>query len=180
MIQVIIQNISKYFYAYANSGSKIAIVVFLFVCVYGIYTNKNNRNKSVCHILKQAVLSALLAMYIYLVIAITMLSRMEEYVSHVNLRLFSTFSDTFSDRIYMYENILLFLPLGILLFVLAKPFRKWWIVLGTGIICSLAIEFGQLFMHLGRFEVDDILTNTIGAVSGFFICKLLEVIYKRK
>lgn len=174
MLQVIIQNITQYFYAYVNHGSKIAVVVFLLVFIAKIY------KESVFRSLKDAICSALLGMYIYIVIGITMLSRMEEYVSYINLDFFSTFNNSFSSKMYIYENILLFVPLTILLFTLTKAFRKWWVALITGILCSIIIETIQLMAHLGRFEVDDILTNTLGALLGFLLCKILELIYRRQ
>lgn len=174
MRQVIIDNISQFFYMYAERGSQIAVAVFFVGLLFGIrYLSKKRQKFFVLVALKNAVFLGLLAMYVYIVIGITMLSRSESYTSAINLRLFSTFSDSFTDRMYIYENVLLFMPLAILLFFLGKIFRKWWVAVGIGILGSLAIEMGQLITHLGRFEVDDILTNTVGMFCSFLVCKII-------
>ena len=66
-------------------------------------------------------------------------------------------------------NFLLFLPYGLLL-PLVFPSRKWtWKkALYIGATTSLCIEVLQLFG--GRYaEIDDVLLNTLGAFSGYFI-----------
>ena len=99
------------------------------------------------------------------------------YLLYVLLVLFHTFRNNFISRMFIYENILLFVPLGILLFILSKLFRNAWVALLTGCLCSLTIEVTQLVAHVGRFELDDILTNTMGMLFGNLTCKLVVYIY---
>ena len=76
-------------------------------------------------------------------------------------------------------NVVLFLPLGFLLMrFLRRGFAHTAIV---GFILSLVIELTQLSGLLGlypcsyrQFDVDDLLTNTLGAVAGYGIAKLCD------
>lgn len=88
-------------------------------------------------------------------------------------------------------NILLYVPLGYLL-----PFMwpslaekqtnskskvrllRWflnipWKVVLIGLLCSTATEVIQLVFHLGLFEFDDILNNTLGCFIGLIIYRTL-------
>lgn len=181
MIQTIGQNIYSFFDMYARRGSKIAIIVFAAAFIAGgCYTKRRGCGHFLNYrILIKSVAAAGLAMYVYIVIGITLLSRSEAYSAVVNLRLFSTFGSDFWSHMFIYENILLFVPLGILLFLLAKPFRKAAVSLFTGAACSLVIETIQFLTHLGRFELDDILTNTIGMLIGFLLCRCLILVFRR-
>ena len=78
-------------------------------------------------------------------------------------------------------NIVLFLPLG---FVLTRWLRwRWWAVLPAGFLVSLLIESSQLTGFWGlypcayrQFDVNDLMTNTLGALVGFGIAKLFGVL----
>ena len=52
-----------------------------------------------------------------------------------------------------------------------------WLSLLIGMLASLSIETAQLVTHLGRFELDDILTNTAGMLIGHLACKIPAAFY---
>ena len=74
-------------------------------------------------------------------------------------------------------NVVFFVPLG---FVLARWLRwRWWAVVGGGFAMSLFIESSQLTGFWGlypcayrQFDVNDLMTNTLGAIVGLGIAKL--------
>ena len=78
----------------------------------------------------------------------------------------------------MLLNIALFIPLGFLLPLLAKPFRKWYAALGAGFGVSLLIELSQFFTGRGMCDVDDLFTNTLGAMLGW--CAAMFVLALRQ
>ena len=49
----------------------------------------------------------------------------------------------------------------------------------VGFATSLAIEFTQLMSHVGCFDVDDLMLNTIGAFLGSLIYLLIGAVRKR-
>ncbi|GIN86315.1 VanZ family protein [Heyndrickxia sporothermodurans] len=75
-------------------------------------------------------------------------------------------------------NILLFVPLGILIPILSKKYKdfKRMVLLGLGMsVCIEFIQFLELFAGgFGRtVDIDDVIFNTLGAVLGFLIYKIL-------
>lgn len=68
-------------------------------------------------------------------------------------------------------NVVLFLPLGLLLYL--KRGEDWPDVVLLGFGCSLCIELFQYFSRLGTFQVDDLIHNTWGALIGWGLGKAL-------
>lgn len=65
-------------------------------------------------------------------------------------------------------NVAMFLPLGVLLPMIWKFFRKWYWMLLAGFGSSLFFELSQYLTGRGILDVDDLFTNTLGAMMGFF------------
>ena len=75
-------------------------------------------------------------------------------------------------RIEMLNNILAFIPFGLFLYeylsssVQLRPLPQLGYVTLAAFLLSLSIEFLQLFLHVGYFEVTDLVMNTLGAMVG--------------
>ncbi|MCH3975706.1 VanZ family protein [Bifidobacterium tibiigranuli] len=92
-------------------------------------------------------------------------------------------ADIRTDGLYgllqLVMNVVLFVPLG---FALARWARwKAWAVVAAGFLVSLVIELSQLtgFWHLypcayRQFDVNDLMTNTLGAVLGLIVARLFS------
>ena len=71
-------------------------------------------------------------------------------------------------------NIIMFMPLGFFPAMLWRRWR-WWKSLLAGFCTSASIEFIQFF--IGRStDIDDVILNTAGALTGFWIYWLLRAI----
>lgn len=173
---MIIKNIIKYFKVYIYTGIIIGVIVSIFVFCIKSFCEKLYLGKIKIEIYKfvHSIMYGILALYLYFVIAITLLSRTRGSNSIINLKLFSTFC----DRIFIYENIILFVPLGVLLYILMKPFRNIVFSMVSGMLFSLFIELMQLIFRLGRFELDDIVTNSFGMLFGCLLMKVIRYIFK--
>lgn len=70
------------------------------------------------------------------------------------------------------ENILLFLPFGILAPLTFSRFRNWKMVLKSAVVCSALIEVLQYIFQCGKSETDDCILNCLGAMIGYglFAC----------
>jgi glycopeptide antibiotics resistance protein len=67
-------------------------------------------------------------------------------------------------------NVVLFLPLGFLLPMLAPRLGRFWPTVGAGFALSAAIELSQVaFPGIRRADVNDVLTNTLGAALGYLL-----------
>ena len=71
------------------------------------------------------------------------------------------------------ENILLFIPLGFMLPCIWKKYEVLWKTALSGITFSLLIELSQLF-NRRITDIDDLLMNTLGALIGWIIFRLLK------
>jgi glycopeptide antibiotics resistance protein len=66
-------------------------------------------------------------------------------------------------------NVLLFLPFGFLLPLLTQKINSYKRIFITAIIFSFSLEIAQLTLHVGSFDVDDIILNTTGAMLGYMV-----------
>lgn len=68
-------------------------------------------------------------------------------------------------------NIILFTPMGFLLPALWREYRSFRATLFSGFATSLLIEILQIFTFR-LTDVDDLITNTIGTVAGYYLWKM--------
>lgn len=93
-----------------------------------------------------------------------------------NLHPFSTIRLFSSNRVsseYSYKNIggniVGFIPIGILLPLLLRGWRRFGWHMLTVFLLSLCFELAQLFTGIGVFDVDDLILNTAGGIIGYII-----------
>lgn len=82
----------------------------------------------------------------------------------------------------LFGNILMFIPLGIFLPWLYN--KTFWQTMLIAAMASSLIEFIQyLNMFLGYYryvDIDDVLLNTLGAITGFWLYKMFSNAWKNK
>ena len=176
MLREVTADLGHFYGLYADTAYRIAVIVFGAVLAVGCGYGRRQRNISwrIGQVVVKAVLLAILSAYGYMIVGITLLSRSEGGSDEVNLQLFGTFHNDFMSCKYICENILLLFPCAVLLYGVSRVFRRILTALLTGFFVSLAIETTQLVTHLGRFEVDDILTNVTGYLAGYLLCWALN------
>ena len=123
--------------------------------------------------------------YLIIVIYATMLRWSGFFHREWNLHLFRAWREAwnnFSAKNWanVLLNVAMFVPLGFLLPLLGKPFRKWYVTIPAGFGASLAIELLQLAMGRGICDVDDLFCNTLGAVIGFFFVMTVLSLLREK
>ena len=112
--------------------------------------------------------------YLFGLLAITMLFR--QAGQHVwQTHLFSAFWEAwhmFSLHFWLLYllNIAMFIPLGVLLPLVARPFRRWYVTIPVGFGVSLLIECVQSLFAIGSPDVDDLFCNTLGSALGYCLC----------
>ena len=77
-------------------------------------------------------------------------------------------------------NIVMFIPLGFLFPCLWPRLRSFGRFLPEIVAIIVVIELTQLFTLLGSCDIDDLLLNTIGAVIGFGLLRLVDKLRLRK
>lgn len=66
-------------------------------------------------------------------------------------------------------NIIGFMPFGALLPLFAGSVRRGWKVTALSFEISALIECAQLVFHVGCFDVDDMILNTLGGFLGYLV-----------
>lgn len=127
----------------------------------------------VCKVkIKNCMILTILAFY--LTVAGCRVFIRESGSTRLNLALFSTTRVTWR---YYIENILLFIPLGILLPGLITQLR--WEILIVGLVMSLGIESIQYISGVGKAELDDVMANILGTAIGYGLMRLIYNIGKQ-
>ncbi len=166
----------NYLYHLLRAGVRLAIPaalvcgVILAVC-YAVFRRRGRRfpwGKAVC--------ALLLVGWAAVTVFVTLL-RGEPGVRMWNFQLFLAWREAYQRfTLQLWLNVLLnialFVPPGVLLPLLWKPFRRWYAMLLDGFGCSLLIELMQLLTARGMCDVDDLFTNTLGAMLGWCVSML--------
>lgn len=118
------------------------------------------------------------ALIIFVVVFITLINRGKQVYEPILIP-FYTFIRAKEQKEYlrsMLMNIYLYEPLGLFLPFVFKKGQIWKSVL-IAFLLSVFIEAMQYFLSAGLTEIDDVLSNTLGAFLGttaFFILKLRQ------
>lgn len=160
-----------------------SLACFMLPClvyqVFGVLALKRrNRRVKAVHF----IWSCLFLIYIWMVYTVTGvgtlsdIGRYEELIRAGQINLVP-FASVFTISYIL--NIIMFMPLGFLLPLIWDNYRSWWKVTLTGALLSLLIELSQLF-NLRASDIDDLMTNTAGALFGYLFYLLFFLILKRK
>jgi glycopeptide antibiotics resistance protein len=163
-----------------------AAVVFIVVCIlvgyYGIYRTVFKGEKKLPW--KKLLWWGIFICYLAVVLGATLLSR-EEILSNEKIHpLFYSyrkawvyFSETEWRNIVL--NFCMFVPLGIWLPLGIRWFRSVHRTYLAGFIFSVSIELLQRCLHRGIFDLDDVMGNTVGAMIGYGIFVLMQMVVTR-
>ena len=120
----------------------------------------------------------LLFLYCFFIFWITLFSRSSNGKHIIELELFWSYRLLLSgapngrkEVTQNIQNVLFFIPFGALI-----PTNKWKNVLIAGFLLSFSIEVMQYICCLGWAEIDDVISNTLGAMIGFGIVVLTQKI----
>lgn len=80
----------------------------------------------------------------------------------IDLDLFGTWGQTAMAHAYFIENIIMFIPFGLLAPMVFKRMRNVRFCVLIGFLCSCGIEISQLVTQRGFCQLDDVVTNTMG------------------
>ncbi len=162
-----IQGMTKYMHI----GISIALVYGVVYLVYVILCKvlKKERRLSAGH----AISVFALLIYLTAILFIVFMSREIGQYDGVNLHLWSSWGITTKRKALFIENIIMFIPMGILLPSAFKKFRNPIVCIVTCALMSCFIEQTQFMFKLGFAEIDDVVTNTLGGAIGWLIWGIL-------
>ena len=118
-----------------------------------------------------------LCIYIYVLLNEAFFSRPPGSRNTVSLTLFQTWGKTAQSHAYVLENVLMFIPFGILIPMLAgwKRAKQGWLCILSAFCASTMLEFAQWITMRGHCQLDDVVTNTIGAGIGWILFSLIKL-----
>lgn len=148
-----------------------AIVIYIAIAFISYITRliQHKKPHSIWYVLFKTCLFALFGIYTSYLIALTLSGRQAGSREGVyNLAAFSTI-DSNSLTVTILENVILFVPLGLLIPMVWKYFRGIFRTTIIGFFISVLIEVTQLLTKRGYFDIDDIILNTLGAFCGYVL-----------
>lgn len=156
----------------ALSFSLKAVLVYIaFILIYNLI---RKLRKKKCYKLWQMILSVclfgILCVYLSYLVSLTLSGRdAGSRTNRVNLEIFGTWRPDGSLSRHALENVMLFVPFGLIVPLTSRFFKRWWNLILIAFMLSLFIETVQLATARGYFEMDDIILNTFGAALGYII-----------
>lgn len=120
-----------------------------------------------------------LVTYLAVLLQLAFFSREPGSRTGIDLGLFETWGDGAVSRAYFLENIAVFIPFGLLLPAVFQKAGKWYAATLAGLLLSIGIETAQLVTSRGFCQLDDVITNTLGAFLGWGIYTLLKSMVRR-
>ncbi|WP_044877747.1 VanZ family protein [Paenibacillus sp. IHBB 10380] len=73
--------------------------------------------------------------------------------------------------INLFGNVGVFVPFGLLLPILSKRLRSYMRLALLFVPCVIVLEFCQMVLRVGSFDIDDVILNLLGVWIGYFIVK---------
>lgn len=126
------------------------------------------------HFHRKKYVWTLIVIYAIVFINVGFFSREPGTRMDVSLKLFETWGNSMIAHAYFVENIIMFIPYGILLPIAFKRIRKIWMCVGSACMISCMLEVMQHMTGRGYTQIDDVMTNTIGAAVGYVVWKIFD------
>ena len=123
--------------------------------------------------LQHDIIHFFLIVYFITLLKLAFFSREPGSRTTINMQLWNTWGTTMQAHAFFIENILMFIPFGILVPLTFRKLSRILHCTATAFLCSLLLETTQLITERGFCELDDIVTNTIGALIGYLLYKIL-------
>lgn len=152
-------------FAKVASGVFAANGIMAGVLVFKIYKKGKGRIRFSC---------ILFIIYIEILMQTAFFSREPGSRQQIDLNLFGTWGQTAIAHAYFIENIIMFIPFGLLAPMVFERMRKVRFCVFIGFLCSCGIELSQLITQRGYCQLDDVVTNTVGMLVGWGIWKMLS------
>lgn len=152
--------------------------VFIFVMLFMYHEQRYGWRVSAIRIPRKFVL----ALWTSFILGTTLINRQELILDGLILNPMVSIGQALKGNVFQQyqvgSNILLFIPYGFLIPWNIWYCRRWY---GCAMICfgtTLMIEMEQRITRRGTFDVADLCMNLLGAMIGFLIYKICELVRK--
>jgi len=161
-------------------GLLLGLTIFVGYMIYKkVFHGQRNMSKT------QGITLFLLCCWLFLVLALTTLSRGANFNGSFNIDFFSSYVNAWnkwsiSELQLIIFNMLMFTPFGFLLPLFWKKAEKFKVTFFMSIGLTICIEIVQLLTGTGIFELDDLIHNCIGSLFGYFCIMAILSITREK
>lgn len=168
----------------AISSMAIAVIIVFFIMIIYFFIQKKQK-KQINLKNRKLFFISIFIIYLIVILIATLINRPNySFNQRASFQLFSSYRyaiHNFDLREWrnIILNICMTIPLGILLPLINKKFKNWWLTYLAGLAFTTIIELTQLLTNRGIFEIDDIFNNTLGCTIGFGIYKFLSYFYQK-
>lgn len=125
-------------------------------------------------------LLALCIIYATVILYLAFFSREPGSRTGIDLMLFETWKDSPWSKAYVIENVLMFIPFGILFPAAFPGLRRGGFCTAAGLTFSVCLELAQLLTQRGHCQLDDVVMNTLGTWIGWMAYRMICRILKNK
>lgn len=119
----------------------------------------------------------LFCVYSYCILQLTVFSRTPGEYGGIDMRFMAKWDEWYGEKAFFIENIIMFIPMGILLPMLVRWMKHIMIAFPAAMVASICIEGIQLHYQLGFCQLDDVVANSIGFLIGFLLYLALYDLY---
>lgn len=140
----------------------------ILVIIGRLINQKYNRKNISCKLLFAD--GVFLCFFVY----VTLVSRSVGSRREVQFLPFASFDICSEDFHYVVENVLFFIPFGILLYMTMHAYGKKCsgkTILVASLLSSISVELLQYAFACGKSETDDVIANAAGAMIGYMLVK---------
>lgn len=150
-------------------GVALSVTLAFVVCQW-IYCCITGKKKEIW----QMVSCQMLVFYVVMVLEIAFFSREPGSRDGIDLQLFSTWGKNAQAHAWVLENVLMFLPFGVLVPVCVPKLGTVPMTTLAAFICSAGLEYAQFLTQRGHCQVDDVVMNVLGAIIGSLVWKMWQ------
>jgi glycopeptide antibiotics resistance protein len=74
-------------------------------------------------------------------------------------------------------NIILLIPFGVIMPLMFRMMRRFWIFFPAAALFSLGIEYLQWITSTGIADIDDSILNFVGAAGGYIVTRICQIVW---
>ena len=159
---------------YIPAGAAAGLLVCAILCFRACVKNRHCRHGSERRWKPPYAAAFLMTVYLVVLSWLVFFNREVGSRDGVTLELFGTIGRGIRGNSFVTENIMLFVPFGILAPFVWPVFRRGWLCVPFGAACSVAIEGVQYLTKRGYCQLDDVVMNTAGMLIGWIVYRIFR------
>lgn len=174
-----IRTLPQYFPQIFAQRVILSMIVLAMVCALAVMLYRRKQISKT-----QLVVAISLSAYVDLLFYFTVLGRYSSDIYQKEIYFIYSYQQLFEhfDRNSFFQilvNVGMLMPVGFFMPMLLRERKILW-TLVTAMFITCSIEFMQIVMRCGTFEIDDILNNMLGAVIGLLLYQVVKKFFSKQ